>query len=102
MFSWDEVQRQVTYADKKKKDPDVIVCPKCGNEFFSIEKFERFRVDNVSGLCQRPAPHPTSPSFYLLRCICGEVLEPPLSYNATDRMAKSYMDFKKKAQEGSK
>jgi hypothetical protein len=78
---WEDIQRSAAYAEKKEKDPDSLVCPKCGSNFFSVEEYKQYRVDKNVCLCQRPANHPKSPTFYFFRCICGEIIEPPISTN---------------------
>ena len=93
MLPWEEVLKEAELVHNKLQDPDVITCPKCGSDFFSAEPFRRYRIDTTSGLCQQPPPHPGSPTFWFLRCICGEVIEPPLSYTPGERLAKMYQDF---------
>jgi hypothetical protein len=81
MNLWEDLQRQQAFAEKKAADPDILICPKCGSEFFSVEEYKQYRIDKTVGLCQRPNTHPRSPVFYFLKCICGEVHEPPISTN---------------------
>jgi hypothetical protein len=76
---WEDIQRAAEAAEKKLRDPDVLKCPKCGSDFFTIEEYKRYRIDQTFGLCQSPADHPQSPSFFFYKCICGEIIEPPLS-----------------------
>jgi hypothetical protein len=99
MFLWEDTQRAVDAARQKAENPNVLVCPKCGGDFFSVEEFKQYRVDRVVGLSQRPAHHPSSPTFYFFRCVCGEVIEPPLSMFGNNKMTEIYGKFVSKLKE---
>jgi hypothetical protein len=91
MMLFENAMREAEHIDKKMRDPDTLICPKCGSDHFTAEKFTRYRVDQASALCQEPAAHPQAPGFWFLRCVCGEVIEPPLSYIPGDKLTKIYL-----------
>jgi len=79
---WEDIQRSIVQAEKEKDNPPILVCPKCQGDFFTVEEYKQYRIDITVGLSQNPPPHPRTPTFYFFRCICGEVIEPPISTNS--------------------
>jgi hypothetical protein len=87
------MQAATEHAQRKEWDPDIMVCPKCGSSFFTVEAYQQYRKDYAVVLGQIPPEHPSSPIFYFHKCICGEVIEPQVQYNVTSPMSKIYEKF---------
>lgn len=91
MLLWEDAQRAMAAAIGKKSS-NILVCPKCGGDFFSVEEFKQYRTDYTIGLSQRPPHLQNSPTFYFYRCVCGEVIEPPLTM-FNDKVSTIYGKF---------
>jgi DNA-directed RNA polymerase subunit RPC12/RpoP len=81
MLLWEDIQRAQTEFEKERNNPKVIECPKCGSTFFTLEEYKQYRRDMFVGLSQKPPTSPNTRTYYFYKCICGEVLEPPISTN---------------------
>jgi len=92
MLLWNEVEAQQRTAMKEKNDPDIIECPKCHSTFLEVIEVKQYRKDMPVGLSQPPPAHPRTHAFYFYRCVCGEVLEPPVSYS-DNAVGRTYIRF---------
>ena len=98
MILWEDIEAKRQAAQKEINDPENIECPKCGSTFLEVIECKQYRKDMPVGLQQRPPSHPKSPAFYFYRCVCGEVLEPPVSYsdNVVSRLYNKFVELVKK------
>jgi hypothetical protein len=93
MATWEDVQRSNFFAGQKRGE-EVVVCPKCGSDHFSIETFQKFPTTPTS-VGRKPMPKPLDNNvFHVLRCVCGEVVEPPATMLAGSPLAKAYIKFR--------
>lgn len=81
MILWEDIQRAQNKVEKDRNNPKIIECPKCESTYFTIEEYKQYRRDMLVGLSQRPPTAPNTRTYYFYKCICGEVLEPPISTN---------------------
>jgi hypothetical protein len=81
MLLWEDVERRIGAALRQSENAEVIECPVCHSTFLTLEEYKQYRRDRPVGLGQVPPPHPRTHKFYFYRCICGEVIEPPMSMN---------------------
>lgn len=67
-------------------------CQKCGSDYFETVEYAQYVLNTRSALGQRPAAATDKPRFWVLRCICGELYEPPVS-RIPDKIDRMYDDF---------
>ena len=66
-------------------------CPRCGKEFFTILKVEKFPEMQTAVIGQAPVPEWEGGTFYLLKCIfCEEIVEPDVIRGPRDPLNEPY------------
>ena len=90
---YEDLERQKRVAQKALEDPGAKRCPKCGNGYFELVQYSQYKDNHVIILGQRPPALSAASTFYALRCICGELLEPLVNRPANNIVSKKYDQF---------
>jgi hypothetical protein len=90
---YEDIQRQLAQRQKALENPDAFKCSKCSSSFFETVVYSEYKLGATSVIGQQPPTLPNSPTFFLLRCLCGEVYEPSVYTPQQDLVSKKYENF---------
>lgn len=86
-----EEQRKRLEVEKKKREQEVIICPECKCTFFEEVEISEYKADHWITLGQHVPRLPSTPVFFVLRCVkCNYMLEPRLNMEPADTAFPSY------------